>query len=401
MNLMLYKPVRRLLRINLFNWRTFLSAIGMITGLLLLLHALQLYSDINQITGGDEQLIGEQYIILNKQPSLTRLLKRDRGIGEEDIEKLKQLSGVQDVGAFYSSNFAVSAYTDFQNLSNYSTELFMEAVPERFLDIRPDKWSWKNPGDAVPFIVPRDFLVLYNMGFAPSRGLPRISESLLGNISFKLVLSGNGQCREFDALLAGWSKRLGTILVPAEFLQWAAGEFAKSGKPAVNRLIIKAVNPGDIALLTELQALGFEVDENSSRLGQLGAILKISVGAIGFLGLVIILLAITLTSLTLRLMIAGATQNIKTLLLLGYSPAMIERQYYRFLSWLFGGVTVTTVLIGIISRIVISNLFEAYGFSLSGIFSPAAVGCALLSVVIAIVISVVATKRDIRDAGMK
>lgn len=47
----------------------------------------------------------------------------------------------------------------------------------------------------MPIILPRNYLNLYNFGFASTRGLPQVSEDLVRGITLDLDLSGRGQFR--------------------------------------------------------------------------------------------------------------------------------------------------------------------------------------------------------------
>ena len=52
---------------------------------------------------------------------------------------------------------------------NMSTAMFFAIVPDAFVDVVSDKWTFI-PGTAtVPIILPRNYLNLYNYGFARSR----------------------------------------------------------------------------------------------------------------------------------------------------------------------------------------------------------------------------------------
>lgn len=59
------------------------------------------------------------------------------------------------------------------------TYLFFESVPDRFLDVRSDEWGFEEGSEFVPIILPRNYLNLYNFGFASTRGLPQVSEDLV------------------------------------------------------------------------------------------------------------------------------------------------------------------------------------------------------------------------------
>ena len=52
-------------------------------------------------------------------------------------------------------------------------------VLSRFLDVLPKGWETSGVNDTLPVMISRDFLLLYNFGFAQSRNFPLLSEDLL------------------------------------------------------------------------------------------------------------------------------------------------------------------------------------------------------------------------------
>ena len=44
-----------------------------------------------------------------------------------------------------------------------STDMFFESVPDEFVDVKLDKWSFNPASDIVPIIIPRNYLNLYNL----------------------------------------------------------------------------------------------------------------------------------------------------------------------------------------------------------------------------------------------
>lgn len=58
-----------------------------------------------------------------------------------------------------------------------STEMFFESVPDEYVDVNLDKWLFDKETRVIPIIIPRNYLNLYNFGFAQSRSLPKLSEA--------------------------------------------------------------------------------------------------------------------------------------------------------------------------------------------------------------------------------
>ena len=102
-----------------------------------------------------------------------------------------------------------------------STDMFFESVPDEFVDIKLDKWHFDEETHTIPIIIPRNYLNLYNFGFAQSRSLPKLSEGLMGLIQMDIMMRGNGRVEQYKGNIVGFSNRLNTILVPQSFMNWA------------------------------------------------------------------------------------------------------------------------------------------------------------------------------------
>ena len=73
--------------------------------------------------------------------------------------------------------------------------------------------------------LPRNYLNLYNFGFAQSRSLPQLSEGVMGMVNLDIRITGVGRTENFKGKIVGFSNRLNTILVPETFMTWANNEF--------------------------------------------------------------------------------------------------------------------------------------------------------------------------------
>ena len=89
-----------------------------------------------------------------------------------------------------------------------STEMFFEAVPDKFVDVSLDKWHFDENTHTIPIIIPRNYLNLYNFGFAQSRSLPKLSEGLMSLIQMDILMRGNGRVEQYKGNIVGFSNRL-------------------------------------------------------------------------------------------------------------------------------------------------------------------------------------------------
>ena len=172
-------PVNRLLRKNISVGQIAGYAIANFVGLAILLTALQFYRDTTAAENcADDSFISRDYMIISKHVSDVNILKgKTSTFTDDDIAELRAKPWVKNVGVFTPSRFHVNGAVDFAG-RGMSTHLFFESIPDEFFDVRPEGWSF-DPADTsaiIPIIISRDYLALYNFGFAASRGMPQLSE---------------------------------------------------------------------------------------------------------------------------------------------------------------------------------------------------------------------------------
>ena len=96
----------------------------------------------------------------------------------------------------------------------FTTDMFFEAIPDRYVDADLSKWNYRLGGDTIPVILPKNYLNLYNFGFASTKGLPALSEAMVGMVQIRFYLRGTQQNRQMAGRVVAFSDRINTILVP-------------------------------------------------------------------------------------------------------------------------------------------------------------------------------------------
>ena len=227
-----------LLRQNISKGQITGYAIANIVGLSVILIGILFYCDSQQDNSQEDQFFTSDYIVLSKKVE---------GIGfspisfsEEEIKELSREKWVKKIGRFSSSQFAVNGSINMggKSLSSY---LFFESVPDEFFDVKPRDWTFSPQDRFVPIILCKDYLTLYNFGFAVPQGLPQISEEIVGAVPITLRLTGENMVSEyFEAAIVGFSSRLNTIAVPQSFMDWANKRYSNSNNiPNASRLIVQ------------------------------------------------------------------------------------------------------------------------------------------------------------------
>ena len=197
-------------------------SIGQLTGFFLA-NLVQAYYDIRPVLTGGDSFLKQDYLIAGKKVgTLGSLMGISSTFTPEDIEDLRRQPFTVQVGCFTPSLFHVSAGMGIQGTGvDLSTEMFFEAVPDEFIDADLSKWHYDETTRTIPIIIPRNYLNLYNFGFAESRGLPKLSEGLTGLLRMDILLRGNGRTERYKGQIVGFSNRLNTILIPQAFMEQA------------------------------------------------------------------------------------------------------------------------------------------------------------------------------------
>lgn len=338
--------VWRLLRRNISVGQLLGYALANFVGLAIVLTALQFYRDVTSDTSGADSFIRSDYLIISKEvDGVSFDGGESHSFTAAERDSIAAQPWADRVGEFTAANFNVGASVDMGG-RGMSTFLFLESIPDEYFDVQPRGWSDFDPSDSasvVPIIISKDYLTLYNFGFATSRGLPQISETMIGAVPLRLSLSGNGRQRYVDARIVGFSSRLNTIAVPERFMQWANDEFSDRRAPAPSRLIIKVNSPGDPAVQQYLADHHYEPAGDKLDNGRAARFLAVVTSVVIGVGLIISLLAFFILLLSIYLLLQKNRRTISDLILLGYTPRQISTHYYIIV----GAVNCAVILLSI------------------------------------------------------
>ena len=301
-----------------------------LVGMIIVLFSLQFYKDVAPFFSGNDNLLKSEYLILSKKIStLGSITGQSTQFSEADLEEIKEQSFVKNIGEFTSSQYHVSAGINMAGQQmRLSTQMFFESVPDAFVDIKSTSdWHFDERDDLIPIILPKNYLNLYNYGFAQSRSLPQLSEGILGLIGINIHISGNGQNHDFKGNIVGFSNRLNTILVPESFMKWSNKIYGDGRTSTASRIIIEVDNPADDNIVQFLQKKGYETEGDKLNAGKTNYFLKIITGLVIGIGLIISILSFFVLMLSIYLLLQKNTQKLENLLLIGYSPAQVSRPY--------------------------------------------------------------------------
>lgn len=300
-----------------------------LVGLGILLLGLQFYRDALTALSAKDSLMRADYLIISKQVSSGLFGSRDNSFSAEEIADLEQQPFVAALGRFTPSKFQVSAGLGLGSAlgGGLSTYMFLEAVPDRFLDLKPSDWHWEEGQQEVPLIIPRSYLGLYNSAFAQSQGLPLLSEATIGAIPLGLELRGGLEEQHYRGRIVGFSNRLNTLLVPEHFIQQMNRRLAPEVPASPTRLILELHNPSDPAIALYLREHSYESEGERLASSQSMYFLRLLSGVVLGVGLLISALSAYLLLLSIYLLLQKNSRQLENLLLLGYSQRQLVLPY--------------------------------------------------------------------------
>ena len=298
-------------------------------GMMIVLLSVQFYKDVIPVFTEGDSFMKKDFIIATKKIStLGSFAGKSNTFTAEDITDLKKQPFTKTIGAFTPSQFKVSAGLGMQEAGiHLSTDMFFESVPDEFVDIKLDKWHFDESTHTIPIIIPRNYLNLYNFGFAQSRNLPKLSEGLMSLIQMDIMMRGNGRVEQYKGNIVGFSNRLNTILVPETFMTWANNEFAPGQKSEPSRLIVEVNNPTDDRIARFFKDKGYDTEDDKLDAGKTTWFLKVIIGIVLSVGLLISVLSFYILMLSIYLLLQKNTSKLENLLLIGYSPAKVALPY--------------------------------------------------------------------------
>ncbi len=327
-----------------------LAVLGTVFGMLLLLASLQVYNDVQTLLNNksEDAVLGPHYVVINKEVSLLNTLSMaSTEFTDEEVKALKEQAFTQNLSGFSASLFGARAFVDQQANPGFPplyTDLFFEALPNSFLDVKPNDWKWEEGTTSLPIIVPADYMNMYNFGFAPSQGLPQLSKKTVSLATFKVKVWGKGREDVLDAHVAGFSNRINTILVPEKFLNYANEQFGSGKQKRPSRLIISTPDPSAPELQKFLEEKGYETNAEQMRNGKLNSLLRVIMKICLVIGGVIILLSLLGFVQYAQLIINRSAYELLTLIKLGYDYKLLWRKYFLFYTSIFSTVFVLALI---------------------------------------------------------
>lgn len=357
MNLV-WKLLRQHISISQFAGFAFANLFG----LLIVLLGYQFYKDVSPVFTAEDSFMKSNYIIVEKKVGVSNTLSgRSNAFTAQDVDNINAANFANKLGAFTSTQYTVTARMGISGTNILNSEIFLESIPDDFVDAPKGTWSYKPGEKVVPVILPRSYIAMYNFGYAQSRSLPKISDGIVGMIDFDLFVKGTNGNGSFKGKVIGFSSRVSSILVPQAFMDWSNHTFAPGKNQDPTRLILDLDNSKTEQMTSYLDRHGFEVEDDKLDAEKTTYFLRFMVTIVMMVGLVISVLSFYILMLSIYLLVQKNSSKLENLLLIGYSPQQVARPYQLLTIFLNLGVLVVALAVIFFVRVyylgVISTLF--------------------------------------------
>ena len=352
----------KLLRKNVSSMQLGGSAIANLIGLIIVGIALQFYLDLRPIFNDEESFVKSDYLVVTRKVTGMDALMGGSEISEAEVADIEAQPWVRRVGRFTASDYEVRAAVALGSSgAAMTTQLFFESIPAEFLDVNSAEWRFDERNPVIPVIVSKDYLSLYNFGFAAAQGMPKISEGMAGMIPLQFTISGNGLSQSFSGRIVGFSARVNTILVPEEFMHWSNSRFGSGSAAGASRLIVEVNAPGDIKIEQYIADHNFEVAGDKANSNKAGYLFTIAVSVVAAVGVLISLLSFFVLILSIMLLLQKNTKKLQDLLQLGYTPMQVSGYYIRLVLRVNDAVLILALVLIFVARLIYLPMLEPLG----------------------------------------
>lgn len=347
--------LRKLLQHNISRWQLVGYALAATIGLAIVMIAALFYRDLSAAWANEEgeiQLIPPRNIVISKQVSLSSTFAGSApSFSVEEIDELTSQPWCDSVAAFRAADYSVWLQVSVAG-RGMQTAMFFESVPDNMVDIDSDDWQFNPEQPRVPIVLSKEYLSLYNFGFASSGRMPVLSESTISKIPMTVILSGNGLRQMLPARIVGFSSWLNTIAVPESFMDWAHERFGSGEPVAPSRLIVAVSDPANPSIDSFLDSRDYQVAGRDDSGNEAARMLSVVSSVVAGVGLIITALALFILVLSLYLLVHKNRRIITGLIRLGYTPAQVARPYCVLVSIINFTATAVAAALAILTRSV-------------------------------------------------
>lgn len=317
-------------------------------GLSIILLGIQFYHDVLPVFTAKDSFMKADFMIMSKTIGAGSVLSGQSGqFSADEISEVEQQPFVSQVGAFTLAPYHVNADMGISGHRILSSEIFIESIPDDFLDIPEGEWRYEEGSREVPVILPRSYVNMYNFGYAQTHSMPKVSDGLLGMIDLALQLRGNGADEVFRGRVVSLSNRMSSILVPQSFMEWSMRRFAPEAASAPTRLVVELRNPADNRIAPFMEEMGYEMGADEESMQKTAHFLRLLVLLVVTIGVIVTVLSCYVLFLSIFLLIQKNEVKLQNLMLIGYSPSRVSRPYI-YLALMLNGISLLLAMVVVV-----------------------------------------------------
>lgn len=386
--------IRKLLFNQQDKKQLYIALLGVFIGITFLVTSVHYLLRVNEF-GKDTEIIGANILVIQRKvtsSSTLNLTKTDFEL--EEIERMKKEPFIEDVQAVVSNNFGVWLELNEERLPTFKTDVFIQAVDKKFLDVKSDKWKWKEGDSFVPIIIPRDFIVMLNT-FMSASGIPQISDELALDIKFKLRISNGQKQKWVDSKIIGFTNEIPALLVPEEFMEYANANFSDGSEANITQVML-AGKEGEFGKLEAyMDEHGLESRNSQVVVSRLKSIVGTLFGVISGISIITVLLSGLVLIQYLQLLMTNNKYEIRTLLRLGYTPKELINAFFRYFLKLFVIIASLGFLSFIGLKNIVDEIFKTGGINLNQSISLISVITLVISLFIFAISSLITANKGV------
>jgi len=327
-------------------------------GMSIVLIAIQFYTDISPIFSQKDDLFKRDFFTITKKVNLLNAFSSDASrFTADEINELRNSGFVKDIGAFTPSQFGVYAGINQKGI-RFGTEMFFESVPDKFIDVKTNDWRFSPVDNSVPIILPKNYLDLYNFGFAESREMPKITEGTVGMVPLDVTIFGRNTNKQMKGRIVGFSNRINTILVPETFMEWGNQNFGNNSKPGSSRLILEISNIADSNIAQFFKDKGYEIEGDNIAVSRMSSFLKILVSIVITVGAIICILSFIILMLSIYLLLEKNMSKLQKLRLIGYSKRQVVHPYEKLTVGLNLIILILSCIVMFVAKLKYSDIVK-------------------------------------------
>ena len=294
---------------------------GLFIAFILVLSCLQLYENANRLFGSKSS-DSNYWLTFSKRITPDNIGRKELlGFNENDISKIKTWSEVKAIYPFSANEFKASA--NGGDFIPFYTDLYFEGLDLKAIDSDLTDEEFQVKGDEIPIIISREYLNLYNYGFALNQGLPQISEDFAKKIEVNINITVNKQNKTYKGKMVGLSDRIHSVLIPKKFLDSLniAEKPELATQPKIyNRVLVQVKDSGDEGLVSKMKENGYESNQESLRSAKIKSKLFLVLKIIAVLGVFIFALCLYIIVSFIKIQFLEKQEEVSIKNSLGYSP---------------------------------------------------------------------------------